>query len=252
VAAYRINDVVTENGSSFIARAESTGVDPQFENTAWALFVARGETGAPGADGRNGVGAMVTNAPAGGTNPCTATGGVQITAGDGSISFVCNGAAGASGTTGQGATMALSSTALQASATATTIPGMTIRVPVTGATSAVILSSDGGLSSLSAIVGQFGIVDIFLVVDCPGTATNPPTTRTLSRRRIYAANVVDKQFAIGNWALSVIDVPPQPGEYVYRVMAALAGPGASTAPVVVAGNADSVLRGTLMAFAINK
>jgi hypothetical protein len=100
---YQDRDVVTENGSAYIALRESTAVDPATPGDSWAIFVERGEPGPPGADGLNGTGAIVTQIPPTGTGPCGLEGGALVIDGNGNVAAICNGK---SGTTGQGAGMA--------------------------------------------------------------------------------------------------------------------------------------------------
>ena len=44
-ASYQQRDVVTKDGSSYVAGSASTGIDPTLPDGAWAVFAARGTTG---------------------------------------------------------------------------------------------------------------------------------------------------------------------------------------------------------------
>jgi len=44
-AIYHVRDVVTEHGSSYVAQADSIGIDPTLPGDTWALMAARGTTG---------------------------------------------------------------------------------------------------------------------------------------------------------------------------------------------------------------
>jgi hypothetical protein len=103
----------------------------------------------------------------------------------------------------------------------------------------------------SAVVGQYVIVDIVVLVDIPATATKPAVVKEVARRRVFAANSVAQQ-AVTNWAISTICVEPPGGPYKYHVAAQLLAASGSAA--VVAGSSTVVpwLRGTLTATVINK
>ena len=53
--AYKPGDVVTQNGSSYVARVKSTGSSPAGSATAWGLLAAAGATGPAGATGATGA-----------------------------------------------------------------------------------------------------------------------------------------------------------------------------------------------------
>jgi hypothetical protein len=249
-ATYHERDVVTNGGSAYIARRESTGADPTAPGDAWALFVARGEPGEQGAPGVNGLGAIVTPIPpvAAGSGPCELEGGALVTDGNGNVAYICNGKR---GTTGQGAGMALSNNFLFPTATTANVPDLSLNVVVTESASGVVVSTDGGVQVNSAVIGQYVIVDIFLFVDYPATATTPENTKLIARRRVFAANNVAQQ-AISNWSMSVVDPATAGGPYVYRVAAQLVANNGSNA--IVSGSSTVVpwLRGTLTAVVINK
>jgi hypothetical protein len=183
-----------------------------------------------------------------GTGPCGVEGGALVTDGHGNVVPVCNGM---SGTTGQGAGMALSNNFLFPTATIANVPDLSLSVVMSDSTAGVVVSTDGGVQVNSAVVGQYVIVDLFLFVDCPATATTPETSKLIGRRRVFAANGVAQQ-AVSNWSLSVIDVEKAGGPYVYRVSAQLVANNGSNA--VVSGSSTTVpwLRGTLTAVVINK
>jgi hypothetical protein len=247
---YHANDVVTEGGSAYIALGKSLGIDPQLPGAVWQLFVARGEMGPPGAPGTDGFSPVVTDVPPSLDGPCAPNGGTQVTAGDGSVTYVCNGH---SGTTGQGAGMAMSGSVLLATTTLTNIPDLSLGVAVADSTAAIVVSSDGGVQLNSAVIGQFAIVDIFLFVDTPATATTPSITKQIGRRRVFmaVANAVFQQ-PIVNWAFSVIDVEPPGQPYTYRVAAQLVTSGGAQVFVSGSSTTGPWLRGTLTAVVINK
>jgi hypothetical protein len=247
---YHERDVVTEQGSAYIATGESIGVDPTAPGDSWALFVARGEVGPAGVDGRNGIGATVAQIPRvpDGTGPCGLSGGALVTDGNGSIAFVCNGK---NSTTGQGVGMALSGNFLFPTTITTNVPDLSLNVIVSDSAAGVVVSTDGGVQVNSAVVGQYVIVDIFLFVDLPATTTTAETTKLIARRRVFAANSVAQQ-TVSNWSMSVIDVERAGGPYTYHVMAQLVGNNGSNAVVSGSSTAAPWLRGTLTAVVINK
>jgi len=271
---YVERDVVTNGGSAYVALRRSTGAAPSTASDSWALFAARGEPGAPGADGINGINgtngingingtgaivAQITPVPDG-TGPCGLLGGALVRDGNLNVAYICNGK---NSTTGQGAGMALSGNFLFPTATIANVPDLSLNVVVTDTTAGVMVSTDGGVQVNSLVQGQYVIVDIFLLVDCPATDTSPETTKTLARRRVYAANMVLNPpvppavppavpQAITNWTLSVVDTPAPGGPYKYRVAAQLVANSGVNA--IVGGSATTVpwLRGTLTAAVINK
>jgi hypothetical protein len=262
---YHGRDVVTRGGSAYVARRDSTGAGPATSGDDWALFAARGEPGEQGAPGINGIGAIVAPiapAPAG-SGPCGLEGGALVTDGNGNVVHICNGK---SGTTGQGAGMALSSNFLFPTTAETIVPGLSLNVTVSESAAGVVVSTDGGVQVNSIAQGQYVIVDISLYVDGPATPTSPETTRLLARRKIYAANMVLNPppvtnpptpplavpQAVTNWTISVIDNPTAGGPYKYRVVAQLVGNNGSNAVVSGSSAVTPHLRGTLTAVIINK
>jgi hypothetical protein len=258
---YHERDVVTEQGSAYIATGESIGVDPTAPGDSWALFVARGERGEqglPGINGSNGSGATVAQIPPvpPGTGPCELEGGALVTDGNGNVVAVCNGKR---GTAGQGAGMALSGNFVfppgpavpNTPAPVVAVPDLSLNVIVSESAAGVVVSTDGGVQVNSAFAGQYVIVDIFLFVDCPATPTTPETTKLIARRRVFAANSVAQQ-TVSNWSMSVIDVERAGGPYTYHVMAQLVGNNGSNAVVSGSSTAAPWLRGTLTAVVINK
>jgi hypothetical protein len=253
--------VVTNLGSAFIALGDSVGVNPSTPSDSWSLFAARGERGeqgAPGVNGTNGIGATVAQVPPvpPGTGPCGLEGGALVTDGNGNIVYVCNGH---SGTTGQGAGMAVSGNIVfppipavpNTPAPIVNVPDLSLGVSVTESAAGVVVTTDGGVQINSAVIGQYVIVDILLFVDCPATATTPETTRLIGRRRVFAANPVQQQ-TVTNWSISVIDVEKAGGPYVYRVAAQLVANNGSNAIVSGSPTVAPWLRGTLTAVVINK
>ena len=77
-ASYAPKDVVTYNGSSYVATAASAGPNnstPDTNATAWSIMAAQGAAGAAGAQGPAGsAGAAGTPGPAGSQGPAGATG----------------------------------------------------------------------------------------------------------------------------------------------------------------------------------
>lgn len=99
------------------------------------------------------------------------------------------------------------------------------------ARSPITLTVDGGAQVNSALVNQFGIVDIYLFRD---TAGGSPVQ--LLRRRVYSANSL-AQFSLAQFSFTYVDRPPN-GYYSYRVQAQwLAG---TTSGTVVSGSATVV------------
>jgi hypothetical protein len=251
--SYHVNDVVSEAGSSYMARSESLGADPQLPGTDWTIFVARGEKGepgSPGANGLNGFGAMVAAIAPAVDGPCAPEGGTQVTSGDGAVAFVCNGH---NSTTGQGAGMASSTNLLFASSTLTDVPGLSLGVTVSPSTAKIVVSTDGGVQVNSALVGLYVIVDVFLFADTPATDIAPATTRTIGRRRVFTANAVAQQ-SVANWSFAVVDDEAPGLSYTYRVAAQLVQTNGPPNVAIVAGSNATLpwLRGTLSAVVINK
>lgn len=52
--SYSVDDAVTNNGSFYIAKSASTGIEPDGTSAYWELYVAKGATGSPGKDGVDG------------------------------------------------------------------------------------------------------------------------------------------------------------------------------------------------------
>jgi hypothetical protein len=247
---YHANDVVTDGGSSFVARGDSLGIDPHLPGAVWQLFVARGEMGPPGARGADGYSAVVTEVPPSPDGPCAPNGGARVTAGDGTPTYICNGR---SQPNGQSADMVRSENWLTFTPTTATmqdIPGLSLPVDATNSTAEVVkivLTSDGGVQVNSAFVGQYAAVDILLIVDAPATPADAAISKIIGWRRVFAANTVAQQ-TVANWSFSVVDDELPGRAYTYRVAAQLflsTGAGA-----VVAGAATGTtrpLRGTLTA-----
>ena len=239
---YRENDVVTEAGSAFVARGDNVAVDPataaQVSGGLWALMAAKGDVGPTGPQGEQGPQGLV--GPAG---PQGATGaqGPQGPAG----APGATGPTGPSGTTGQGAGSVVSTGQLTLTTTALTdIPGLSLGANVATATSALVVSSDGGIQVNSTTGGQAVVVDIFLFVD------GDTTPKQIVQKRIYAVNsaIVPN---VANWSFTVAVSGLAPGAaHTFRVGAQLAGTTGVAA--LVAGGASSVLRGTLTVVAVNK
>ena len=268
--AYHLNDVATENGSAYVARNESVGINPSANDAAWTVLASRGETGLAGTNGTNGtdgingtngvngtdglngtngLGAVVAAIAPGTAGPCVATGGARVIGGDGYAVSVCNGL---SGTTGQGAGMAMSNSSVLNVGLQANVPDLTLGVTVSSANAAVIVSTDGGIAVNSVLANQYVYVDILLSVDIPATPTSAATTKLLARRRLFAGNLLGQQGS-ANWAFMVMDVEPAGvAAYTYRVTAQLVGNNGSAA--IISGTATNApwLRGTLTAVLINR
>ena len=202
--------------------AKATGL-PDLK--AGGLMGLKGDTGAQGAQGPQG------------SQGSQGAQGLQGLQGSG-------GATGASGTTGQGALSVVStgSLSLAANGLPQDIPGLSIGANATTATSAIVISSDGGIQINSQGGGQAVVVDIFLFVDGAATAT--------VRRRHYAVNSMIVPNNV-NWSFSIALSGLSPGmTHTFKVSAALiANNGAG---VIVSGGALDPLRGTLTAVVVNK
>jgi hypothetical protein len=125
----------------------------------------------------------------------------------------------------------------------TDIMGLSLGANVTSATSALLVSSDGGVQVSSMVSGQAVAVDIFLFVD------GDTTPKQIVQKRIYAVNSVIVP-NVANWSFSVAVTGLAPGVvHTFRVAAQFV---VGNAAAVVAGPASSVLRGTLTVVAVNK
>jgi len=123
--------------------------------------------------------------------------------------------------------------------------GLSLGANVTSATSALLVSSDGGVQVNSNVGSQAVVVDIFLFVD------GDMTPKQIVQRRIYAVNSVIAP-NVANWSFSVAVSGLAPGvAHTFRVATQLVAATTGTAAVVAAGG-SSVLRGTLTVVAINK
>jgi hypothetical protein len=177
-----------------------------------------------------------------------------VTAGDGTVAFVCNGKR---GTTGQGAGKASSENSLLLPVPTlplnaiVAVPDLSLNVMVADSTAGIVVSTDGGVQVSSAFANQYVIVDIILVVDVPATSTTAAATKEVARRRVFAANAV-AQPTITNWSFSTVCVEPPGGPYRYRVMAQLFGNNGSFAVVSGSSTSNPWLRGTLTAVVVNK
>jgi hypothetical protein len=248
---YRENDVVTEDGSAYVARNDNVGVDPtlvgQVLGADWALMAAKGDVGPTGPQGEQGPQGLIGPVgPQGLIGPVGPQGGTGPEGPEGPAGARgAAGPAGPSGTTGQGAGSVVStSSLLVATATLMDIPGLSLAANVTSATSAVVVSSDGGVQVNSNVAGQAVVVDIFLFVD------GDTTPKQIVQRRIYAVNnaIVPN---VANWSFSVAVSGLAPGAvHTFRVAAQLVSTNGSAA--VVAAGGSSVLRGTLTVVAVNR
>ena len=127
---YHANDVVTRNGSAYVARDNSVGIDPQLPGAAWTLLASRGEDGPAGANGTDGTnGANGTN----GLNGMDGTNGTDGTNG-------MNGMDGQSSTPGQGVMLAMSTGSITLTTTTpTAVPNLTLVVPLSSSTAGTIV-----------------------------------------------------------------------------------------------------------------
>jgi hypothetical protein len=127
----------------------------------------------------------------------------------------------------------------------TDIPGLALGATVSSATSAVLVSSDGGVQVNSTMGNQAVVVDIFLFVD------GDVTPKQIVQKRIYAVNSVIAP-NVANWSFSVAVGGLSPGfVHNFRVAAQVAASTTGTS-ALVAGGGMSVLRGTLTVVAVNK
>ena len=122
-----------------------------------------------------------------------------------------NGTNGAPGMTGQDAKVARLRSLTLSTSTRTDIPGLTLDINVPSATSALILSTDGGVSSSPATANEGVLVEISLFVD---GAADPVVKRRL--------NVVTFRFAgLANWAMSIALNGLSVGNHTVKVTAQL-------------------------------
>ena len=126
------------------------------------------------------------------------------------------------------------------------IPGLSLGVNVTSATSAVVVSSDGAVQVNGTNTGQAVVVDIYLFVD------GDTTPRQIVQRRVYAVNnaIVPN---IANWSFSVAVTGLAPGvSHTFRVAAAIIASNGGVAAIVGGSSAAPSNRATLTAVVVNK
>jgi hypothetical protein len=128
----------------------------------------------------------------------------------------------------------------------TDIPGLSLGVNVTSATSAVVVSSDGGVQVNATNSGNAVVVDVFLFVD------GDTTPKQIVQRRLYAVNVSIVP-NVANWSFTVAVTGLTPGTHTFRVAAYLVQQvGAMQAVVSGSSGSNLHLRGTLTAVVVNK
>jgi len=156
-ASYAINDVVSYNGSSYVATAATNPGDPTPDvNPNWSLMAQQGAAGAQGAQGAQGpagpqgetgaTGATGATGPTGAQGPKGDTGAQGPTGPQGQTGATgATGPQGPAGTTGQSATTVYQTQVLDLGGGLggfTSIPGMSTSVNVP-ANSVVIVEADG-------------------------------------------------------------------------------------------------------------
>jgi hypothetical protein len=188
-----------------------------------------GPQGPAGATGPQGLaGATGPQGPAGGTGP---QGPAGATGPQGAT-----GATGPAGTAGQAGTAVFGSAGIIVTAASgpTLIPGLTTTI-VVPAGSVVLLTSEGAISTASAVATGFSMIDVFLVVDGAFLVNG-------GYQRVVAANTTGITFMISPWSLSQV-VPITAGSHTFSVFTS--GTGGASANATVSGNNTSVLQGTL-------
>ena len=171
---------------------------------------AQGPTGAPGAQGAPGP-----TGPPGAIGPTGATG-----------------PQGPAGTTGQAAVTLLGTGTINPGAAFVIIPNLTTTINVP-ANAMVLVSTDGGIQTTSAVTTGVSRVDIALQVD---GALLPSG----SYRRVIAQNTGGSTTTIENYAMATSLALPA-GNHTIAVVAALQSGSAAN----VGGNSASVLQGQL-------
>jgi hypothetical protein len=220
-----------------------------------------GEIGPPGVRGEHGFSAMVTAVAPVVDGPCAMEGGAQVTGGDGSVAYVCNGKAGTAARTAMSTSNLFLNWNFGVVAPVTPVPDLALPLAAWSSTTAAVVTTDGGIQVSSQVPGAFVIVDVFLIVDVPATATSPAISKQIGRQRVMAVNptVPDKhnemQPGVASWSFSAVDTIPAPGAFTYKVAAQIVG---SSGPMAVVGGGPALtstvphLRGTLTAVFINK
>jgi len=125
------------------------------------------------------------------------------------------------------------------------VPGLSLGVTVSSATSAVIVTSDGAVQVNGTNTGQAVAVDVFLFVD------GDTTPRQIVQRRVYAVNqsIVPN---VTNWSFSVAVTGLTPGAHTFRVSAAIIASNGGVGAVVAGSGATPANRATLTAMVVNK
>jgi hypothetical protein len=148
---------------------------------------------------------------------------------------------------GQGALSVVSTGAavLTVTGALTDVPGLSLGVNLTPSTSAIVISSDGGVQVNSALTDQAVVVDLHLFVD------GDVTPRQIVQRRIYAVNNVVVP-NVANWSFSAAVSGLSAGTHTIRVAASLVVTNGSAAVVGGSSTMNAHLRGTLTAVVVNR
>jgi collagen triple helix repeat protein/IPT/TIG domain-containing protein len=193
-----------------------------------------GATGATGAQGPAGpigsTGAQGPAGPIGATGPQGPVGATGATGPQGAQGIV--GPQGPAGTTGQSTVTVLGNATINPGAAFTLIPNLTTAITVP-ANATVLISTDGGIQTTSAVTTGVSRVDVVFVIDGVLLPAG-------GYRRVIAANSGGSTTTIENYAMST-SLSLAPGAHTIAVFAALN----SGSPANVGGNASSVLQGQL-------
>ena len=122
------------------------------------------------------------------------------------------------------------------------VPGLSLSVTVPSLTSAVVISSDGGVQVNSGANGVGVVLDILLFVDASPNET--------MKRRIIVVNNNSLVVGVTNWAFSYSVTGLTPGTHTFRVAAQYIAASAGVS-ALVGGSSMSVLRGSLTGVIIN-
>jgi hypothetical protein len=153
---YKINDVVSDHGSSFISLIDNNTGNPTNDTDSWGVIAETGATGATGPTGA--TGAIGTTGPTGATGTTGATGATGDTGATGPIGPTgATGATGVTGSTGTtGPTGPTGTTGTTGATGATGDTGATGPIGPTGATGPTGLTGAAGANGATGATGAAG------------------------------------------------------------------------------------------------